>query len=91
MKLSKISQNLHTGIERRYIQVVQSSSQTKRRKSWRASTAFKRHDKVDGYVGAFFLVEEIYLQENEYDEESEWINGGGIWNFASELNIDEIE
>jgi hypothetical protein len=50
-----------------------------------------RVDKVDGYVGAFFLVEEIYLQENEYDEESEWINGGGIWNFASELNIDEIE
>lgn len=39
-------------------------------------------EKVEGYHAAFYRVTEIYIEENVYDEDDEWIDGGDVWAFA---------
>ena len=40
-------------------------------------------------MSGYFLVEEYYVEENEYDESNEWIGGGDIWEF-SEMKIEVV-
>lgn len=33
-------------------------------------------------TGTYYDVTEYYVEENEYDEDGEWINGGDVWEFS---------
>ena len=33
-------------------------------------------------VGRYYLVEEYYIEGNEYDDDDEWIGGGDVWSFS---------
>lgn len=33
-------------------------------------------------LGTYWLVTEYYIEEAEYDEDEEWIDGGDIWEFS---------
>lgn len=46
--------------------------------------------KFSGNAGAYYLVEEFYIEENTYDEKGEWIEGGDIWEF-SKITIELVE
>ena len=37
-------------------------------------------------IGRYYLVEEFYIEENEYDEDGDWVSGGDVWQF-SPINI----
>lgn len=39
-------------------------------------------------IGTYYLVEEYYVEENEYDEEG-WISGGDVWAFSNLTKDDE--
>lgn len=39
-------------------------------------------DELSGSNGKFYSVTEYYIQENIYDDEDEWRDGGNIWAFA---------
>lgn len=45
---------------------------------------------LSNHVTAYYLVEEYYLEENTYDEDEEWIEGGDILG-TSEMKIELIE
>ena len=40
--------------------------------------------------GGLFSVTEYMIQENEYDDEDEWINGGDLWSF-SKMEIEVVD
>ena len=33
-------------------------------------------------LGTYYLVEEFYVDEHEYDEDGEWIGGGDVWEYS---------
>ena len=39
-------------------------------------------DELSGGNGKFYTVTEYYVQENTYDDDGEWRDGGDIWAFA---------
>lgn len=39
-------------------------------------------EKLSGGAGAFYGVTEYYVEQNEYDEDDEWLDGGDVWKFA---------
>lgn len=41
-------------------------------------------------VGVYYAVEEYCVEENEYNEEDEWVDGGNIWAW-SEMKIEIVE
>lgn len=45
---------------------------------------------LSGNAGTYYLVEEYYIEENEYDEDDEWVTGGDIVEF-SKINIELVE
>lgn len=49
----------------------------------------KYSTKVDEMSG-YYSMTEYYIEESEYDEDGDWVNGGDILEF-SELKIDVIE
>lgn len=46
--------------------------------------------KLSGGAGSYYLITEYYVEENEYDEDGEWINGGDVWEF-SKMQIELVE
>lgn len=40
---------------------------------------------TSSFSNKYYLVEEYFIEENEYDEDGEWISGGDIWGY-SEMN-----
>ena len=40
--------------------------------------------------GGLFSVTEYMIQENEYDDEDEWIDGGDVWSF-SKMEIEIVD
>lgn len=47
--------------------------------------------KFSSHGMTYYLVEEYYVEENVYDEDGEWIEGGGdIWGF-SKISIELVE
>lgn len=40
--------------------------------------------------GGLFSVTEYMIQENEYDDEDEWIDGGDVWSF-SKMKIEIVD
>lgn len=44
--------------------------------------------KYSGNAGALYLVTEYAVQENVYDEDGDWVEGGNIWEFAALPEID---
>lgn len=39
-------------------------------------------EKLSGGAGTFYAVTEFYVEENDYDEDGEWCDGGDVWGFA---------
>ena len=39
-------------------------------------------DELSGATGRYYAVTEYYVQENVYDDEDEWRDGGDVWEFA---------
>ena len=37
---------------------------------------------LSDHLGRYYLVEEFFVEENEYDEDGDWISGGDIWEFS---------
>lgn len=54
-------------------------------KSYRTSI-----DEFNSTNGTYYTVTEYYVEENTYDEDGTWINGGNVWAF-SEIKIELIE
>lgn len=46
--------------------------------------------KLSGGAGAYYAVTEYYVEENEYDEDGEWVNGGVVWE-SSKIQIELVE
>lgn len=44
---------------------------------------------TSSFSSKYYLVEEYFIEENEYDEDGEWINGGDIWEY-SEMEFKEV-
>lgn len=42
------------------------------------------------YNGTIYVVEEYYVEENTYDEDGEWLEGGDVWEF-SQMEIELVE
>lgn len=42
------------------------------------------YERMDGYHAPYYIVEEVYVEENIYDEDGEWIEGGDVWEFAED-------
>jgi hypothetical protein len=86
--------NIHTGCtteqQDQYPEVVEDFDGLEE-----AKEALKKYNsdirKTSGNVGTLYEVTEYYIEENVYDEDGEWISGGDIWEFANELNTEEIE
>lgn len=32
--------------------------------------------------GKYYLVEEFYVEENTYDDDGDWLDGGNVWAFS---------
>lgn len=47
-----------------------------------ALNALKAYTSTIDISGDLYEVTEYYVEENEYDEDGEWIDGGGIWEFS---------
>lgn len=45
---------------------------------------------LSGGAGKYYLVEEYYVEENDYDEDGEWVNGGNALAF-SKITIELVE
>lgn len=45
---------------------------------------------LSGGAGTYYLVEEFFIEENSYDEDGEWVEGGDIWEF-SKMTIELVE
>ena len=45
---------------------------------------------LSGGAGKYYLVEEYYIEENSYDEDEEWVEGGDVWEF-SKITIELVE
>ena len=45
---------------------------------------------LSGGVGKYYLIEEYYIEENTYDKDGEWLEGGDIWEF-SKIIIELVE
>lgn len=43
---------------------------------------------LSGGAGAYYSVTEYYVEENEYDEDGEWVEGGDVYGFSK---MPEIE
>ena len=39
-------------------------------------------DELSGSTGKYYSVTEYYVQENIYDDEDEWRDGGDVWEYA---------
>ena len=46
--------------------------------------------KLSGGAGKYYLIEEYYIEENTYDKDGEWLEGGDIWEF-SKIIIELVE
>lgn len=46
--------------------------------------------KFSGGAGAYYLVTEYYVEENEYDEDGDRVSGGDVWEF-SKMKIELVE
>lgn len=44
---------------------------------------------LSGGAGAYYGIEEYYIEENEYEEDGEWVDGGSIWEF-SKMDLSKI-
>lgn len=44
---------------------------------------------LSGGAGAYYGIWEYYIEENEYDEDGDWIDGGSIWEF-SKMDLSKI-
>lgn len=40
--------------------------------------------------GRYYLVEEYYVEESDYDEDGEWIDGGDVWGFSEMPELDDF-
>lgn len=40
-------------------------------------------------IGRNYIVEEYYVEENEYNEECDWISGGDVWKFTEMPEFEE--
>lgn len=40
------------------------------------------YERMDGYHAPYYIVEEVYVEENVYDEDGDWIDGGDVWRVA---------
>ena len=47
-----------------------------------ALNALKAYKSEIDIAGDLYMVTEYFVQENEYDEDGEWIDGGDIWEFS---------
>ena len=45
---------------------------------------------LSGGAGKYYLIEEYYIEENTYDKDGEWLEGGDIWEF-SKIIIELVE
>ena len=45
---------------------------------------------LSGGAGKYYEVREYYIEENIYDDDGEWIDGGDIWDF-SKFKIELVE
>ena len=45
---------------------------------------------LSGGAGKYYLVEEYYIEENSYNEDEEWVEGGDVWEF-SKITIELVE
>lgn len=45
---------------------------------------------LSGGAGKYYLVEEYYIEENSYDEDEEWVEGGDVWEY-SKITIELVE
>lgn len=46
--------------------------------------------KLSGGAETYYVVTEYYVEENEYGEDGEWVNGGDVWEF-SKIQIELVE
>jgi hypothetical protein len=44
---------------------------------------------LSGGAGAYYLVAEFYVEENEVDEDGEWLSGGDIWEISEMPEIED--